>query len=162
MQIEVHDVHAEIAGAGFADEGVHVGAVHVEERAFGVEDVGNFVDLGLEDADGRRIGEHERGGVLGDLALEGFDVHHAAFVGLEVFDLVAADGGGGGIGSVSGVGNEDLVARIAVGLVISADEKDSGELTMGSGGRLEGDGVHAGDFEQTLLQIAHDVEHTLG
>ncbi len=89
VQVEVHDVDAEVAGAGLADERVHVGAVHVEQRALGVEDVGDLVDLGLEDADGGGVGEHERGGVFVDHALEFGDVDHALRVGLEVGDLVA-------------------------------------------------------------------------
>src|SRR5262249_55560408 len=41
VQVEVHDVHAELAGARDAGESVHVGAIHVEERAFGVQYVGD-------------------------------------------------------------------------------------------------------------------------
>ena len=63
MQVEVHYVHAEVAGADFADQGVHVGAVHVEQGAFGVEDVGDLVDLVFKDAEGGGVGEHQRGGV---------------------------------------------------------------------------------------------------
>ena len=33
VQVEVHHVDAHVAGAGDADERVHVGAVHVEQRA---------------------------------------------------------------------------------------------------------------------------------
>ena len=38
MQVEVHDVHPEIAGARDTHQGVHVGAIHIQQRAF----YGNF------------------------------------------------------------------------------------------------------------------------
>ena len=64
----MHHVDAEVAGTRLADQGVHVGAIHVEERAFGVKNVGDLVDLAFEHADGGRIGEHQRSGIFVDLA----------------------------------------------------------------------------------------------
>jgi 2C-methyl-D-erythritol 2,4-cyclodiphosphate synthase len=90
VQVEVHHVHAEVAGARLADERVHVGAVHVEQRALGVQDVGDLVDFALEDADRGRVGEHQRGDVFVHHALEFGEVDHAQRVRLEVRDLVAA------------------------------------------------------------------------
>ena len=54
MQVQVHHVHAEVAGAHLAHQRVHVGAVHVEQRALGVQNVGDLVNLVLEDADAWR------------------------------------------------------------------------------------------------------------
>ena len=71
---------------------------------------------------------------------------------LQVLHLVAADGGGGGIGAVRGVGDEHLAARIALRLVIGAGQQDAGELAMRAGRRLQRDGVHAGDFDQRILR----------
>ena len=150
----MHDVDAEVAGAGLADEGVHVGSVHVEEGALGVEDVGDLVDLGLEDADGGGVGEHEGGGVFVDEAFELGDVDHALGVGLEVGDLVADDGCGCGIGAVGGVGDDDLFTGVALGLVVGAGQQDAGELAVGAGGGLERDGVHAGDLDERVGQDA--------
>ena len=78
VQVEVHHVHAEISRTDFADKGIHVGAVHVEQAAFGVEDIGDLVDLLLEDAEGVRIREHQRGDVFVHLRFERGDVDHAA------------------------------------------------------------------------------------
>src|SRR6185312_4204684 len=162
VQVEVHDVDDEVAGAGLAAEGVYVGAVHVEECALGVEDVGDLVDLGLKDADGGGVGEHEGGGVGVDHAGELGEVHHACRVGLEVGDLITDDRGGRGIRPVGGVGDEDLFARVAVGLVEGTGEQDAGELAVRAGGGLEGDGVHAGDFDEALREELHDAEAALG
>ncbi len=58
----MHYVDAEVARPHLADKRIHIGAIHVEQRTFGVENVCNLVDLVLEDAEGRRVGEHERSG----------------------------------------------------------------------------------------------------
>ena len=113
----MHHVHAEVAGAHLAHQRVHVGAVHVEQRALGVQNVGDLVNLVFEDAKRRGVGEHQRGGVFVHLARERFKIDAALGVGLEVLDLVAADGRRRRIGAVRRVGNEDLAARIALRLV---------------------------------------------
>ena len=161
VQVEVHHVDAEVAGARLAYERVHVGAVHVEQRAFGVQDVGDAVNLALEDADGGGVGEHERGGVLVHHAGEFREVHHALRVRLEVGHLIAADRGGGGVGAVRRVRDQDLLARVALALVIRADKQDAGELAVRAGGGLQRDGVHAGDLDEAVLQELHDAEATL-
>ena len=66
VQIEVHDVHAEAARLGHAGERVHIGAVHIELGAAGVEQVGDFGDMGLEGSKRGRIGDHERRNVFVD------------------------------------------------------------------------------------------------
>ena len=161
VQVQVHHVDAEVAGAHLADQRVHVGAIHVEQRALGVENVGDLVDLVFEDAERRGIGEHQRGGVFVDLAREGFEIDAAVGVGLEILDLVAADGRGGGVGAVGGVGNDDLAARIALRLVPCANQQNAGELAVRAGGGLQRDGVHAGDFDEAALQQVDDFKHAL-
>ena len=68
----------------------------------------------LEDAEGVGVGEHQRGHVFVHLRCERGQIDHAAGVGLEVFDLVSGDGGGGGIGAVGGIRDQDLLARVAL------------------------------------------------
>src|SRR5260370_13929200 len=50
-QIQVHDVYAEVARSRDATEGVHVVAVHIPDRAFGVENLRDFGDALFEDAE---------------------------------------------------------------------------------------------------------------
>ena len=71
MQVQVHHVDAEVAGPGLADQRVHVGAVHVEQRALGVQNVGDLVNLAFEDAERGGVGEHQRGGFFVDLPRRG-------------------------------------------------------------------------------------------
>ena len=150
MQVQVHDVGAEVAGANLADQRVHVGAVHVEQRALGVQHVGDLVDLLLEDAQRIGIGQHQRGDIFVDLRYQRSDVHHAGGIRFQVLDRVAAHRGRRRVGAVRGVGDEDLLARIALRLEIGADQQDAGKLAMRAGSGLQGDGVHAGDFDQLL------------
>ena len=93
--------------------------------------------------------------------VEGFEIDAALGVRLEVFDLVAADGRGGGVGAVRGVGNQNLAARIALRLVPGADEQNAGELAMRAGRGLQRDRVHAGDFDQAALQQVDDFKNSL-
>ena len=162
MQVQVHHVHAEIPRPGLAHQGVHVGAVHVEQGALGVENVGDLVDLALEHADGAGVGQHQRRRVVGDDLFQLRHIDHAQRIGAEVLHLVAADGGRGRVGSVRRVGDDDLAPRISLGLVVSAHQQDAGELPMRARRRLQRDRVHAGDVEQAGLQQANDFERSLG
>ena len=76
VQVQVHNVHAEVARAHFADQCVHVRAVHIEQAALGMKNVGDFVDLLLEDAERVRIGQHQGGDIFVHLRLQCRDLHH--------------------------------------------------------------------------------------
>ena len=162
MQVQVHHVHAKITGTSPADQRIHVGPIHVEQGALGVENVGNLMNLALEDADGAGVGQHQCSGVFGDHLLQLADVDHAQRVGAQILHLVAADGRGRRVGSVSRVGDDDLAPRISPGLMIGADQQDAGELPVRARRRLQRYGVHSGDVEQAGLQQANDLERSLG
>ena len=144
----MHDVHAEVAGPGHAHEGVHVGAVHVEQGVDAVEDVGDLLDAVLEDADGVRVGDHGAGDLGPDLLnqsqealahLAGSGIRHvleadgAIRLGGQLHHLVARHGRGGRIGAVAAVGDEDDPALAAMGQVVMADEHDARELARSPG-----------------------------
>ena len=126
-----------------------------------MEDVGDLVDFALEDADRGRIGEHQRGDVFVDHALEFGEIDHAQRVGLEVRNLVSAGCRRRGIRPVRGVGNNDLLARVALGLVIGAGEQNPGELALRPGRWLQCNRVHAGDLDQAVRQQLHDPQRAL-
>ena len=75
--VVVLHVGAEIAGAGDAEDGVHVRAVEVDEAAVLVDGCGDVVHLGLEDADRVRVGDHEHGDLVVELAAEVVHVERA-------------------------------------------------------------------------------------
>src|SRR5207253_2323318 len=102
---------------------VHIGAIHIELGAAGVEQFGDFGDPRLEGAQGGRVRHHQGGDIFIDDMAQLFDVDLPARVGANVFDSVAGNGGGGGIGAVGRVWNEHLFARIPLALEISADQQ---------------------------------------
>ena len=152
MQVQVHHIHAEVAGPHLAHQRIHVGAVHIEQRALGVQNVGDLVNLMLEHTQRRWVGEHQRRGVFVHLPRECFEVDAAIGIRLEILHCVAAEGCGSRVGAVGRVGNENLLARIALRFVPGPREQDSRELAVRAGRRLQRNRVHAGDFEQAALQ----------
>ena len=46
-------------------------------------------------------------------------------------------------------------------LEIGADEQDAGEFAVSAGGGLQGDGVHAGDFDELIGESLHDAQRAL-
>jgi hypothetical protein len=60
VQVDVHGVDAEVAGAHPADDGVEVGAVAVEVGARRVGQPADLEDVALEQAAGVGVGDHDR------------------------------------------------------------------------------------------------------
>ncbi len=81
-----------------------------------------------------------------------FEIDAAVRIRLEILDRVAAEGRSGGVGAVGRVGNQNLLARIALRLVPGPREQNSGELAVRAGRRLQRDRIHAGDLKQAPLQ----------
>ena len=77
MHVEVHDVEARLARLEPAQDGVEVGAVHVGEGASLVDGVEQFADPALEQAEGRRVRDHDRGRPRSERGPERLDVHTA-------------------------------------------------------------------------------------
>jgi hypothetical protein len=63
VQVDVHRVDAEVAGADLADDGVEIGAVAIDEGAGGMDRVADRLHLGLEQPAGVGVGDHHRGDV---------------------------------------------------------------------------------------------------
>ena len=136
MQIQVHDINAEISGTNLADQGVHVGAVHVEQSTLRMHDFGNLMNLLLEYSQGIGVGEHECGDFFIHLRGERDYIHHASGIGLHLLNVVSHHGCGCGIGAVSGVGNEDFLPGISFGLLISPHHQQTSKLAVRAGGGL--------------------------
>src|SRR4029077_19733056 len=145
---------------GHAGERVHIGAVHIKLGAPGVEYFRDLRDALLEDAQGRRVCDHQRGDVFVDDISQLVDVDLPARVGADVFDFVTRDDGGGGIRSMSRIRDEDLLARVAAALEVSADQQQAGQFALCAGGGLQRCGIHAGDLEQAFLQGEENLQAT--
>jgi hypothetical protein len=161
VQIQVHHVHAEIAGTRDAHQRVHVGAIHVEQRALAMQDFGSLDDARFEDAQRVGVGDHQAGHIFRDGFFERGEIQQAVLVGADVLDHVTGDGRSGGVGAVRGIRNQDFLARIALLFEQGADEQDAGQFALRAGGGLQRDGVHAGDFEQRGFEMRHDLHGAL-
>ena len=157
VQIEVADVGADVAGGGEADLGVHVGPVHVDLAAVRVDRGADVFDRGLEDAVRRRVGDHERGeivGVRGGFRGEVGDVDVALGIAGDGHDGEAAHRGAGRVGAVgTGRNQTDVAVALAARLVVGADDEQAGVFTLGSGIGLKGNAGKTGDVGQPGLKI---------
>ena len=156
VQVDVADVGPHVGGPGEADLRVHVGPVHVDLPAALVHDLADSLHLLLEDAVGRRVGDHQGGQavlVLVRLLLEIGEVHVALLVAGDHHDLEADHDRGGGVGAVSGDGNEaDIAVAFSRG-VIPADREQPRVLALGARVRLQGNPGEAGDLGQPVGQF---------
>ena len=89
--------------------------------------------------------------MLGNLGLEVVHVAVALIVVINDYDLHAGHGGGGGVGSVGRLGDEaNVPVALPLGLEVSLDAEEAGELAGGAGVGLSGDCSEAGDLDWQL------------
>ena len=89
VQVEVHQVEAQIAGADDAEQGVQVGAVAVHQAAAVVHELDDLLDVLIEEAERVGIGQHHADDGIVAGGFERFQVHVAACIGGDLHDLQA-------------------------------------------------------------------------
>ena len=123
-----------------------------------------LADAVLVHAVRRRVGDHDRGEVVGVLLALGaqvVEVDAAVVAGLDHDDPHAGHHRGGGVGAVRrGRDQADVALLVAVGHVVGADRQQPGELALRAGVGLDGDPVVAGDLGQPALQLADQVRRS--
>jgi len=113
MEVKMADVGADMAGGREPDLGVHVGSIHVDLAAVGVDQIADILDRAFEHPVRGRIGHHQRREIVAvrvGLGLEIGDIDVAVGIARHRHDLEAAHRGGRGIGSVRGGRNKTHVA----------------------------------------------------
>ncbi len=163
VEVEVHDVETHVARPHPTDDGVQVGAVVVELRPDRVGGLGYLDDAALEEAEGVRVREHDGGDLGGEALLQGLEVDLAVGTGGHLDDVVARHGGSRGVGAVGAVRHEHDAAlgALSASPVVGPDHQDAGQLAVSAGGRLEADGVHAGDGREVALELEEELERAL-
>ena len=126
-----------------------------------MDDARDLEDLVLEDPHRVRNGEHERRHVLGHGLLENVQVERAARVGLQLLDLVAGEVRRGRIRAVGRVRDQDRRARVAGLRERRADHEDARQFALRARGGLESHPRKAGQFDQSLLELPHQLERAL-
>ena len=115
----------------------------------------------LEHAERVRHGDHQRRHILGHRRGERVDVDRAAAVRFQLFDLVAGEGRRGRVRAVRGIGDEDVLARVAALRQRLVHHQDAGQLAVRAGHRLQRHARHAEDLHQRLLDVPQQREIAL-
>jgi len=158
----VDDVEAHVAGARDPDDGVEVRAVVVEERADVVKDLRDLLDALVEQAERRRVREHQPGRPLVHLPTQVFEVEVPACVCLDARKLVARHRHARRIRAVGGVRGDDRVALLTPIGEVGAHEHEPGQLALRARGGLQRHGRKPRDLGEDSLQRPHQLERTLG
>ena len=138
VDVEMHDVEAGLARLEPAEDRVQVGAVHVGQGARLVDRVEQLADARLEQPEGRRVGDHHRGGPRPERRAERVDVDATVGCRRDGDRREAGHRRRRGVRPVARVRDEDLVALgLATGAVVGPDHQDAGQLALGAGRRLE-------------------------
>ena len=161
VQVVVDDVEAHVAGTRDPDDRVQVRAVVVEERAGVVEDPRDLLDALVEEAERRRVREHEPGRALVHLAAEVVEVEVPARIGLDLLERVAGHRHARRVRPVRGVGGDDRVALLAAVGEVRAHEHEAGQLALRARRRLQRHGREARDLGEDPLQVPHELERAL-
>ena len=163
VHVKVHHVKAHVAHPHLAQDGVHIGAVVVEQGVHAVEQLHNAGQVGFHEAQSVGAGHHDAGqvfAVFGHGRGHGLRVHHAV-ARRQVHGLKARQGRRGRIGAVGRVGNEHFFAVASLGLVVGGNELHAREFAVGPGHGLKGEGPHARDFAEQGLGLAQALQRAL-
>ena len=87
MQVEVHDIDAQIARAGNAEQGVHVGAVAVDQAARVVHRLHHLQDVLFEQAQRVGVRQHEASQAVIAQGFQRFHIDVAVLVGLYAHNI---------------------------------------------------------------------------
>ena len=162
VQIVVHHVEAEIARPRDAGKRVHIGAVAVDEPAAVMHQAHDLLDVLLEQAERVGIGHHDAGdGVVAGHSHR-LEIDIAARIRGQLDRGKSGHGGGGRIGAVRRIGDEDARApEVAARTMIGAHHQQPGELAMRAGRGLQRNRRKAADLGEPLLQLVHQREVAL-
>ena len=150
MQIEVGGIDPEISWTTDANEGIEVGAIHINLAASGVDFGAKIADACLKNSVSGGVGDHdgsEAGAEFKNLGVEIGVVDIPLGIASDGDDAEACENGAGWIGAVGGNRDEAGIALgLAAGVVPGADGEETGVLTLRTGVGLKGDTGEAGDF----------------
>ena len=126
----MHNVHAQIAGPRHARQRVHVRAVHVQQRALGVQNLGNFRDAFFKNSQRRRIRNHQCRDVFGYQVAQLIHINLSVRFGFDVLHFVAGNHRRRWIRSMRGIWNQNFLARIALFFQVRANQEQAGEFAL--------------------------------
>ena len=81
VQVEMHDVDAQIARADNTQQGIQVGAIAIDQTAGLVDDLDDFQHILVEQTERIGVGQHQTGHGIIAQAFERGQIHIAASIG---------------------------------------------------------------------------------
>ena len=113
MQVHMHHVEPDVAGADASDDRVEIRAVAIAQASGGMDQFADFLHVRVEKTERIRTGQHDAGDFRRQHFLQGSKIDIAVRITGDGFRSIAGDRGAGGIGSVRGVRNQhDLAGEI--------------------------------------------------
>ena len=158
----MHHIKPHVARPRHTHDCVGIGAVIIDQTAGRVNDLRHFTDIFLKQSQSAGVGQHQSGGIRSHCSFQRRQVDCAVRMGLDFHHVHPADGHGRRIGPMRRIRHNDLGPVIAALAMISPDQFQSGQFAMSTGHRLQGHGIHTGDFRQHRLQLEHQTQSALG
>ena len=160
VEVDVHHVEAHVARTGHTEDRVEVGTIIIEERAAGVDELGDLGNLLLEEAQRVGVGHHDGGDVIAQERFEVLDIDEALGGALHLDDIQSADGSRGGVGAMGRIGDDHLRALdVATALMVAADDHQTRQLAMSTGAGIEREVVEASERGEAALEV---IDHLQG
>ena len=161
VQVEMRHVRPEPARQTEAQQGVEVGAVHVDLAAGRMDHRADLDDGFLEHAMRGGVGDHQRRQVLRmglGLGAQVGEVDVAIVVAGDHLHRHPGHHGARRVGAMRRARDQaDVAPLLAAALVIAADHQEPGVLPLAAGVGLQRDGGEAGDRAQHPLQPCHEL-----
>ncbi len=126
-------------GRTVAHDRVEVRAVVVERRPDRVDDLGDLLDVRVEDPQRVGVGQHQARDLVARLGPQVVEVDAAVGVRADLDDLAAGHRHRRRVRAVRGVGREDLAPVLAARLVVGPRQQHAGQLAVRPGARLQRD-----------------------
>jgi hypothetical protein len=163
VQVDMHRVDAEIAGARLAHDRVEIGAVAIEERTGLMNSLSDRRDLAFEQPAGVGIGQHDRGDFGPERRFDRGGIDDAVGAGRHRTHGKADQRGGRRIGAMGRFRHQHHVARgaLAARLYRRLDRHHAAQLAMGARLRRHGDRRHARHRHQRAREIIDQSKRAL-
>ena len=156
VEIQVDNIESDISRTNDTDNRIQVGTVVVAETAGFVNETGDLQDVFVEKTYCIRVCQHQTCCLRSQVSLQVIQVNHSLFVGFDYYYIVACHCSTGWVCAVGGVRDDNLLsALVSSAFVISLDEKESCELTLCTGCRLECHVVHSCNLAEGFSQSVY-------
>ena len=165
VQIQVANIGADIAWARDANLRIHVGAVHIDKPAVGVNDVTQFANAIFKHAVRTWVRHHACCKIFSVkfcLHLQVRNIDVAVSVAIDRNNRHTCDHCACRIGAVRTIGDQaDRSSLVTAVVVVRANHHEAGVLALRTSVRLQTDGGETGDFAEPCLEGTEQIRVAL-